>query len=88
MNALAQQWNETTKSIPEFARTHIEMLTGLLRDVQLEKRMETLIKAENFLKEDDFNKENLDLIRNELNEELMLIRKMIFMVDQAQYFGG
>lgn len=88
MNALAQQlFTETPNEIPAVSKTHIEMLIDLLRDIDLEKRMETLIKAENFLTNDEFNKEALVTIRSELDDELMLIRKMIFMVDQAQYFG-
>ena len=87
MNALAQQWTVTNEELPGISKTHIEMLTELLRDINLEKRMETLIKAENFLKGDEFNKETLQAIRTELDEELMLVRKMLFMVDQAQYFG-
>ncbi|HXH74550.1 MAG TPA: hypothetical protein VNJ08_06270 [Bacteriovoracaceae bacterium] len=87
MTTLAQQWTVSSEDKPGITKQHMEMLIDLLRDVNLEKRMETLIKAQNFMKEDDFNKETLQSIRTELDEELMNIRKMLFMVDQAQYFG-
>lgn len=72
-------------TIPEEAISHIEVLTELLRDVNLEQRMETLIKAECFLKKEEESKDQLQLIRNELEEELFKMRKMIFMVERAQY---
>jgi hypothetical protein len=85
MNALALPIIEERKLISEEARTHIEILTELLRDVDLEKRMETLIKADNYLKRDSIDNECLEDIRLNLEMELMKVRKMIFMVEMASY---
>lgn len=83
MNALAIKNNES--SISEEAKTHIVILTELLRDVDLEGRMMTLIKAEEFLTEEVVNDIQLQSIRVDLEIELKKMRKMILMVEKAQY---
>lgn len=85
MSALAYQLNEVTKTISQEAKIHMEILSELLRDVNLEKRMETLIKTEGILKEKEVDFQQLSSIRCDLEEELMKVRKMIFMLEQAQY---
>lgn len=69
------------------ARTHIEILTELLRDIDIEKRMETLIKADGLLKE-GLSRDKLLLIREDLEGDLMNVKKMIFMVEKAQDLIG
>lgn len=83
MNALAIQ--NTATNISEEAKSHIVVLTELLRDVDLEARMMTLIKAEDFIKENATNELQLQSIRVDLEHELNKMRKMIFMVEKAQY---
>lgn len=83
MSALALQ--NTVSSISEEAKTHIIILTELLRDVDLEGRMMTLIKAQDFLTEEVPNEIQLQSIRSDLEYELVKMRKMIFMVEKAQY---
>jgi hypothetical protein len=83
MSALALQ--NTVSSISEEAKTHIVILTELLRDVDLEGRMMTLIKAQDFLTEEVPNEIQLQSIRFDLEYELVKMRKMIFMVEKAQY---
>ena len=77
MSALAIQ---TTS---QEAETHISILCELLREIDLEARMMTLIKAEEFLQKEDVNQ--LEFIRMDLEFELTKMRKMIFMVEKAQY---
>lgn len=83
MNALDLQI--TGSSISEEAKTHIVILTELLRDVDLEARMMTLIKAEEFIQEEVVNDIQLQSIRVDLELELKKVRKMIFMIEKAQY---
>ncbi len=83
MNALAIQ--NTTSNISEEAKSHIVVLTELLRDIDLEARMMTLIKAEDFIKDNEANELQLQSIRVDLEHELNKMRKMIFMVEKAQY---
>jgi hypothetical protein len=83
MNALAIQ--STVTSISEEAKTHIAILSELLRDIDLEARMMTLIKAEEFIQEKEVNELQLQSIRVDLELELKKVRKMIFMVEKAQY---
>ena len=83
MSALALQ--NTVSSISEEAKTHIVILTELLRDVDLEGRMMTLIKAEEFIKGDEYNEIQLQSIRSDLEHELVKVRKMVMMVEKAQY---
>ena len=83
MNALAIQ--STVTSISEEAKTHIAILSELLRDIDLEARMMTLIKAEEFIQEKVVNELQLQSIRVDLELELKKVRKMIFMVEKAQY---
>lgn len=83
MNALAIK--NTTSTITEEAKTHILILTELLRDVDLEGRMQTLIKAEEFINEEVANEIQLQSIRVDLEHELNKVRKMVFMVEKAQY---
>lgn len=83
MNALDLQIIPT--SISEEAKTHIVILTELLRDVDLEARMMTLIKAEEFIQEEVVNDIQLQSIRVDLELELKKVRKMIFMLEKAQY---
>ncbi len=83
MNALAIQ--STVTSISEEAKSHIEILSELLRDIDLEARMMTLIKAEEFIQEKEVNELQLQSIRVDLELELKKVRKMIFMVEKAQY---
>jgi len=71
--------------IAKEAKTHITILTELLRDVDLEARMLTLIKAEEFIKEECLNQIQLQSIQVDLELELDKMKKMIFMVEQAQY---
>ena len=82
MNALALQ---TVSSISEEAKTHITILSELLRDIDLEARMMTLIKVDEFIQEDEVNDIQLQSIRVDLELELKKVRKMIFMVEKAQY---
>ena len=72
------------KTIPNEAQQHIEILTELLRDVDLEQRMYTLIKAEEFLDGQETNNIQLQLIKNDLNQELKKMQQMIFIVEKAQ----
>ena len=83
MNALAIQ--STVTSISEEAKSHITILSELLRDIDLEARMMTLIKAEEFIQEKVVNELQLQSIRVDLELELKKVRKMIFMVEKAQY---
>jgi hypothetical protein len=83
MNALAIQSPVT--SISEEAKSHIVILSELLRDIDLEGRMMTLIKAEEFIQEKEVNELQLQSIRVDLELELKKVRKMIFMVEKAQY---
>ena len=83
MNALAIQ--STVTSISEEAKSHIEILSELLRDIDLEARMMTLIKAEEFIQEKVVNELQLQSIRVDLELELKKVRKMIFMIEKAQY---
>ena len=83
MSALELQ--TTTTSLSEEAKTHIVVLTELLRDVDLEARMMTLIKAEEFLSEQELNEIQLQSIRADLEHELTKMRKMIHLVERAQY---
>ncbi len=83
MNALAIQ--STVTSISEEAKSHITILSELLRDIDLEARMMTLIKAEEFIQEKEVNELQLQSIRVDLELELKKVRKMIFMVEKAQY---
>jgi hypothetical protein len=82
MNALNTQ---NLSNMSEEAKEHIVVLTELLRDTDLEARMTTLMKADQFLKEKDTNDILLQSIRTELEHELNKTRKMIFMVERAQY---
>ena len=75
MNALAIQ--STVTSISEEAKSHIEILSELLRDIDLEARMMTLIKAEEFIQEKVVNELQLQSIRVDLELELKKVRKMI-----------
>ena len=83
MNALAIQ--STVTSISEEAKSHITILSELLRDIDLEARMMTLIKAEEFIQEKEVNELQLQSIRVDLELELKKVRKMIFMIEKAQY---
>ena len=83
MNALAIQ--NSAANISDEAKSHIVVLTELLRDVNLEARMMTLIKAEDFIKDNEANELQLQSIRVDLEHELNKMRKMIFMVEKAQY---
>lgn len=74
-----------TLTISDEAKTHITVLTELLRDVDLESRMMTLIKAEEFLSGEEMNEIQLQSIRVDLEVELTKIRKMIHSVERAQY---
>lgn len=65
------------------ARTHIEILSELLREIDLEKRMETIIKTDGLLKE-GLSQDKLQRIQQDLEGDLMNVKKMIFMVEQAQ----
>ncbi len=75
----------TTRTLSDEAKTHIVVLTELLRDVDLEARMMTLIKAEEFLNEEEMNEVQLQSIRVDLELELTKMRKMILSVEKAQY---
>ncbi len=83
MNALAIQNN--ISSISEEAKSHIIILSELLRDVDLESRMMTLIKVEEVIQEEVLNEIQLQSIRVDLELELKKVKKMIFMVEKAQY---
>jgi hypothetical protein len=72
-------------SISEEAKSHITILTELLRDVDLESRMMTLIKAEEFIQDEVIHELQLQSIRIDLELELNKMRQMIFMVEKAQY---
>ncbi len=85
MNALAIPNNLI--SISEEAKTHMVILTELLRDIDLEGRMMTLIKAEEFIQGEEVNELQLESIRLDLEMELTKIRKMVFMVEKAQYYS-
>lgn len=66
------------------AKTHITLLTELLRDVDLEARMMTLIKAEEILCEPEINNElQLQSIRGDLEIEMQKLNKMLHMVESA-----
>lgn len=65
------------------AKTHITILTELLRDVDLEARMMTLIKAEDFLCEAENNEQQLQSIKSDLEIEVQKLNQMIFMVEKA-----
>jgi len=75
----------TTEKLSDEAKTHIVVLTELLRDVDLEARMMTLIKAEEFLSGEEMNEIQLQSIRVDLELELTKMRKMIHSVERAQY---
>lgn len=83
MNALAIENNIST--ISEEAKSHLIILSELLRDVDLESRMMTLIKVEEVIQEEVLNEIQLQSIRVDLELELKKVRKMIFMVERAQY---
>ncbi len=66
------------------AKTHITLLTELLRDVDLEARMMTLIKAEDLLIEPNMNNEiQLQSIRGDLEIEMQKLNQMLTMVESA-----
>jgi hypothetical protein len=83
MGALEIQKTSTT--IPNEALEHISILTELLRDVDLEGRMMTLIKAEDFLGGQETSQLQLESIRTDLELELDKMKKMIFIVEKAQH---
>lgn len=88
MSALALKIMEEEKNVPEIAHKHVEVLVELLRDVNLEKRMETLIKAQHLIKESRTSvvDAQLESIRNDLEEYDLQLRQMIFMVEKAKHF--
>ncbi len=71
--------------LQEEAKTHMTILTELLRDVNLEARMMTLIKAEEFISEKEMNEIQLQSIRIDLELELTKLKMMLCMVERAQY---
>lgn len=81
----ALKLENTVSSIAEEAKTHIIILSELLRDVDLEGRMMTLIKTEEFIQGEELNELQLQSIRSDLEFELVKVRKMILMVEKAQY---
>ncbi len=88
MSALALQLSEEECLIPELAHKHVEVLVELLRDVNLEKRMETLIKAQHLFEvpAKSVVDAQLDSIRSDLEEYDLQLRQMIFMVEKAQHY--
>lgn len=84
----ALKLNESKRHFPEIAQEHVEVLIELLRDVNLEKRMETLIKAQHLFDQPDslLVDAQLDSIRSDLEEYKLQLRQMIFMVDKAQHY--
>lgn len=65
------------------AKTHITLLTELLRDVDLEARMMTIIKAEEIISEPENIDINLEAIRSDLEIERQKLNKMLWMVENA-----
>ncbi|HXH31964.1 MAG TPA: hypothetical protein VNJ01_14235 [Bacteriovoracaceae bacterium] len=82
MNAVALFTQSTL--VPGDAKLHVEHLSELLRDVDLEARMMTLIKAHEFVKENESNEILLRSIRADLEVERSKMNKMIFVIEQAQ----
>jgi hypothetical protein len=75
----------TLNTIPNEAKENISILTELLRDIDLEGRMITLIKAKEFIDGQETNELQLQSIRADLELELVKMKKMIFMVEKTQY---
>lgn len=79
-----------TTTIPKEAVDHIQLLSELLREINLEKRMETVMKTDGLIKHwgngGIQSLSELESIRTDLEEEFKQLRLMIFMVEQAQYF--
>ena len=82
MNALNLTTTQT--NLPEEAKTYMTILSELLRDVDLEARMLTLIKTEEFINEEEMNQIQLQSIQVDLELEIGKLRKMLFMVEQAK----
>ncbi len=82
MSALTIQNFSSNK---EEAKEHIVVLTELLRDVDIEGRMTILMKADQLVDEKEMNEVLLQSVRIDLEQELNKMRKMIFMVEKAQY---
>lgn len=70
----------------EISTSHLEVLVELLRSVDMGKRTETLIDAQSLLSEPGAVEGKFKSIRKDLEDELMLIRQMIFMVEKAEEF--
>lgn len=83
MGALEIQ--KTINTIPNEVKEHILILSELLRDVDLESRMMTLIKAEDFLCGEENGEQHLQSIRTDLELELNKMKTMICVVEKAQY---
>lgn len=73
-----------TNKMSEISTSHLEVLVELLRNIDMGKRTETLIDAQSLLTEPQAVEMKFKSIRKDLEEELMLIRQMIFMVEKAE----
>lgn len=86
MSALQLQWNESTTVMPELSKTHIEVLIELLRNIDYGKRTEMLIDAQSMLTDTEEIEIKFQTLRMDLEMELSQIRRMILMVEKAEYF--
>jgi hypothetical protein len=92
MSAIAIQGIAGQNGNFEVVKTHLEMLIENLRDVDLERRMITIIEADTLLGEwggeegtdATFNEVKLQGIRKNLEEEFEQIRRMLFLVERLQ----
>lgn len=73
-----------TNTMSEISKSHLEVLVELLSSIDMGKRTETLIDAQSLLTEPEAVEMKFKSIRKDLEEELMLIRQMIFMVNKAE----
>lgn len=75
-----------TLKMPEISTSHLEVLVELLSGTDMSKRTETLIDAQSLLTDPEGIEMKFKSIRKDLEEELKLIRQMIFMVERAEEF--
>lgn len=75
-----------TNKMPEISTSHLEVLVELLSSIDMGKRTETLIDAQSLLDNPEAVEMKFKSIRKDLEDELMMIRRMIFMVEKAEEF--
>jgi hypothetical protein len=91
MSAIAIQRNVSPRENFDLIQNHLEMLIEELRDVDLERRMITIIEADSLL--NDLGEKTLEIetceiklqeVRRNLEEELGQIQRMLFIVNRLE----